>query len=177
MKTRPCTLPNHTCTWVAQQHQFTFIKTILLKKLNIPPPDRKVYRNRGKAIATSSDSYFDQNLLEEAGVQLNAEPADWKDDTDDESEEHELEAHYMYMAQLQEVTPDPVDNSRPIFDDEPMHKVQNNNDNYNVFAMENEHPEQPESSNDIYLAEQGDTNITIASSDICYDRAQDDQDK
>ncbi|GJS88560.1 integrase, catalytic region, zinc finger, CCHC-type containing protein [Tanacetum coccineum] len=43
--------------------------------------------------------------------------------------------------------------------------------------MENEHPEQPESSNDIYLAEQGDTNITIASSDICYDRAQDDQDE
>ncbi|GJV78700.1 hypothetical protein Tco_1514570 [Tanacetum coccineum] len=58
-----------------------------------------------------------------------------------------------------------------------MHKVQNNNDNYNVFAMENEHPEQPESSNDIYLTEQGDTNITIDSSDICYDRAQDDQDE
>ncbi|GJR34826.1 hypothetical protein Tco_1210510 [Tanacetum coccineum] len=83
----------------------------------------------------------------------------------------------MYMAQLQEVTPDSVDNSGPIFDDEPMHKVQNNNDNYNVFAIENEHPEQPESSNDIYLAEQGDTNITIDSSDICYDRAQDDQDE
>ncbi|GJR20473.1 protein FAR1-related sequence 5 [Tanacetum coccineum] len=29
---------------------------------------------------------------EEAGVQLNAEQADWKDDTDDESEEQELEA-------------------------------------------------------------------------------------
>ncbi|GJY81339.1 retrovirus-related pol polyprotein from transposon TNT 1-94 [Tanacetum coccineum] len=63
------------------------------------------------------------------------------------------------------------------FDDESMHKVQNNNDNYNVFAMENEHPEQPESSNDIYLTEQGDSNITIDSSDICYDRAQDDQDE
>ncbi|GJR02818.1 hypothetical protein Tco_0525802 [Tanacetum coccineum] len=50
-----------------------------------------------------------------------------------------------------------------------MHKVQNNNDNYNVFAIENEHPEQPESSNDIYLTEQGDSNITIDSSDICYD--------
>ncbi|GKG21655.1 hypothetical protein Tco_0384250, partial [Tanacetum coccineum] len=97
---------------------------------------------------------------------------DWKDDTDDQ----ELEAHYMYMEQIQEVTPDPVDNSRPIFDDEPMHKVQNNNDNYNVFAMENEHPEQPESSNDSYLTEQSDTNITIDSSDIFYDRAQDDQD-
>ncbi|GJV54212.1 retrovirus-related pol polyprotein from transposon TNT 1-94 [Tanacetum coccineum] len=100
-------------------------------------------------------AYHKEKMLlckqEEAGVQLNAEQADWKDDTDDESEEQELEAHYMYMAQLQEVTPDPVDNSGPIFDDEPMHKVQNNNDNYNVFAMENEHPEQPESSNDIYL--------------------------
>ncbi|GJS55720.1 hypothetical protein Tco_0629082 [Tanacetum coccineum] len=61
-------------------------------------------------------------IKEEAGVQLNAEQADWKDDTDDESEEQELEAHYMYMAQIQEVTPDSVDNSGPIFDDEPMHK-------------------------------------------------------
>ncbi|GJY38655.1 hypothetical protein Tco_0425019 [Tanacetum coccineum] len=85
---------------------------------------------------------------------------------DDDLNNRILEAHYMYMAQLQEVTPDQVDNSRPIFDDEPMHKVQNNNDNYNVFAMENEHPEQPESSNDIYLTEQGDSNITIDSSDI-----------
>nr|GFD11540.1 hypothetical protein [Tanacetum cinerariifolium] len=33
---------------------------------------------------------------EEAGIQLNAEQADWKDDTDDQ----ELEAHYMYMAKL-----------------------------------------------------------------------------
>ncbi|GJX55654.1 integrase, catalytic region, zinc finger, CCHC-type containing protein [Tanacetum coccineum] len=126
-------------------------------------------------------AYHKEKMLlckqEEAGVQLNAEQADWKDDTDDESDDQELEAHYMYMAQIQEVTPDPVDNSGPIFDDEPMHKVQNNNDNYNVFAMENEHPEQPESSNDIYLTEQGDTNITIDSSDICYDRAQDDQDE
>ncbi|GJY01409.1 hypothetical protein Tco_0359561 [Tanacetum coccineum] len=126
-------------------------------------------------------AYHKEKMLlckqEEAGVQLNAEQADWKDDTDDESEEQELEAHYMYMAQIHEVTPDSVDNSGPIFDDEPMHKVQNNNDNYNVFAMENEHPEQPESSNDIYLTEQGDSNITIDSSDICYDRAQDDQDE
>ncbi|GJR76837.1 retrovirus-related pol polyprotein from transposon TNT 1-94 [Tanacetum coccineum] len=125
-------------------------------------------------------AYHKEKMLlckqEEAGVQLNAEQADWKDDTDDESEDQELEAHYMYMAQIQEVTPDPVDNSGPIFDDEPMHKVQNNNDNYNVFAMENEHPKQPESSNHIYPAEQGVTNNTIDSLDICYDRTQDDQD-
>nr|GEY10305.1 hypothetical protein [Tanacetum cinerariifolium] len=38
---------------------------------------------------------------EEAGIQLNAEQADWRDDTDDESDDQELEAHYMYMAKLQ----------------------------------------------------------------------------
>nr|GEY72190.1 hypothetical protein [Tanacetum cinerariifolium] len=32
---------------------------------------------------------------EEAEIQLNAEQADWKDDTDDESEDQELEAHYI----------------------------------------------------------------------------------
>ncbi|GKC97984.1 retrovirus-related pol polyprotein from transposon TNT 1-94 [Tanacetum coccineum] len=125
-------------------------------------------------------AYHKEKMLlckqKEDRVQLNAEQADWKDDTYDESEDQELEEHYIYMAQIQEVTPDPVDNPGPIFDDESMHKVQNNNDNYNVFAMENEHPEQPESSNDIYLEEQGDTNITIDSLDICYDGDQDDQD-
>ncbi|GJQ94712.1 retrovirus-related pol polyprotein from transposon TNT 1-94 [Tanacetum coccineum] len=123
---------------------------------------------KGKAIVTSSAPTYDP------------EPAtvteDEEYDIDDESDDQDLEEHYTYMEQIQEVTPDLVDNSGPIFDDEPMHKVQNNNDNYNVFAMENEHPEQPESSNHIYLAEQGNTNITIDSLDVCYDRDQDDQD-
>nr|GEY44525.1 hypothetical protein [Tanacetum cinerariifolium] len=35
---------------------------------------------------------------EEVGIQLNVEQADWRDDTDDELEDQELEAHYMYMA-------------------------------------------------------------------------------
>nr|GFC73351.1 hypothetical protein [Tanacetum cinerariifolium] len=36
---------------------------------------------------------------EEARIQLNTEQADWRDDTnDDELEDQELEAHYMYMA-------------------------------------------------------------------------------
>ncbi|GKC53695.1 hypothetical protein Tco_1076440 [Tanacetum coccineum] len=112
---------------------------------------------------------------EEAGVQLKAEQADWRDDTDDESDDRELEAHYMYMAQIQEVTPDAADNSGPIFDDEPLQKVYDNDDNYNVFAIENEHPE-PGSVNDTYLEEQGDTNITIDSLDMCYNKEHDDQD-
>ncbi|GJY20449.1 hypothetical protein Tco_0393015 [Tanacetum coccineum] len=35
------------------------------------------------------------HIKEEVGVQLNAKQADWKDDTDDESEDQELEAHYI----------------------------------------------------------------------------------
>nr|GFB72171.1 hypothetical protein [Tanacetum cinerariifolium] len=72
---------------------------------------------------------------EEDGIQLNAEQADWRDDIDDdELEDQELEAHYMYMAQLQEVSPDAGD-SGPIFDDEPLQKVLTD-DHYNVFTME-----------------------------------------
>nr|GEX91967.1 hypothetical protein [Tanacetum cinerariifolium] len=59
---------------------------------------------------------------EEAGIQLNAEQADWRDDTDDdELKDQELEAHYMYMTQLQEVSPDATD-SGPIFDAKPLQK-------------------------------------------------------
>nr|GEW74251.1 copia protein [Tanacetum cinerariifolium] len=46
----------------------------------------------------------------------------------------ELEAHYMYMAQLQEVSPDATD-SGPIFDDEPFQKV-SNDDHYNVEELD-----------------------------------------
>ncbi|GKF75240.1 hypothetical protein Tco_0224684 [Tanacetum coccineum] len=55
----------------------------------------------------------------------------------------------MYMAQIQEVSPDAADNFGTIFD-EPLQKVQYDDDNYNVFANDREHPEQPESINDIY---------------------------
>nr|GEY29390.1 hypothetical protein [Tanacetum cinerariifolium] len=76
---------------------------------------------------------------EGAGIHMNAEQADWRDDTDDESNDHELEAHYMYMAQIQEVFPDAAD-SGPIFDFEPVQKV-STDDHYNVFSIESEHPE------------------------------------
>ncbi|GJW45565.1 retrovirus-related pol polyprotein from transposon TNT 1-94 [Tanacetum coccineum] len=84
----------------------------------------------------------------------------------------------MLLCKQEEVgvTLDAADNSGPIFDVEPLQKVQNNDDNYNVFAIKNEHPEQPESVNDTYLKEQGDTNITIDSLDMRYDREHDDQD-
>ncbi|GJS58901.1 hypothetical protein Tco_0653685 [Tanacetum coccineum] len=60
------------------------------------------------------------------------------------------------MAQIQEVTPDAADNSGTIFDAEPLQKVQNNDDNYNVFAIESEHLEQPESDDNDDLAKERD---------------------
>ncbi|GKE24991.1 hypothetical protein Tco_1436503 [Tanacetum coccineum] len=69
-----------------------------------------------------------------------------------------------------------ADNSRPIFDDEPLQKVQNNDVIYNVFAIESEHPEQPESIIDTYLVEQDEHNIIIDLLYMYYDKEQDDQD-
>nr|GEW36991.1 hypothetical protein [Tanacetum cinerariifolium] len=80
----------------------------------------------------------------------------------------ELEAHYMYMAKLQEVTPDAAKNSGPIFDKELLEKV-SNNDNYNVFAIKSDHPEQSKSVNDTYLIEQDEHNVIIDSLDMSYD--------
>nr|GEY49331.1 hypothetical protein [Tanacetum cinerariifolium] len=110
---------------------------------------------------------------EEAGIQLNAEQADWKDDTDDESDDQELEAHYMYMAKVQEVSPDAVD-SGPIFDTDPEQKVQNN-DHYDVFAIECQHPEQSESVHETYPIEQDAHNVIIESMDMNYNSEQIDQ--
>nr|GEW28555.1 hypothetical protein [Tanacetum cinerariifolium] len=107
---------------------------------------------------------------EEARIQLNAEQADWRDDTDDESEDQELKAHYMYMAQIQEVSPDAA-NSGPIFDAEPLQKV-SNDDNYNVFSIKSEHPGQSKYVHDTYLIEQDEYNPIIDSLDMSYDREQ-----
>nr|GEW91277.1 putative LRR receptor-like protein kinase [Tanacetum cinerariifolium] len=109
----------------------------------------------------------------EARIQLNAKKADWRDDTDDELEDQELEAHYMYMAKLQEVSPDAAD-SGPIFDAEPLQKV-SNNDHYNVFAIESEHPEHSESVHDTYPIEQDEHHVIIDSLDMSYNREQIDQ--
>ncbi|GKE75090.1 hypothetical protein Tco_1537131 [Tanacetum coccineum] len=114
---------------------------------NSPRINRGTGRNNQRAFNVAS-------ARENVGTQV-------MDDTVDERDDQELEAHYMYMEQIQEVTPDAADNFGPIFDTEPLQNVQNDNDNYNVFANDREHSEQPESVNDTYLEEQGDTNITI----------------
>nr|GEW18712.1 hypothetical protein [Tanacetum cinerariifolium] len=122
----------------------------------------------------AKDAAYDREKMilckqEEAGIQLNAEQADWRDDTDDdELEDQELEAHYMYMAQLQEVSLDAADSGH-ILDDEPLQKV-SNDDYYNVFAIESAHPEQSESVHDTYPIKHDVHTVIIDSLDMSYDR-------
>nr|GEV56152.1 RNA-directed DNA polymerase, eukaryota, reverse transcriptase zinc-binding domain protein [Tanacetum cinerariifolium] len=66
-----------------------------------------------------STGYENQRIGNVAGARETVEQVDWRDDIDDELEDQELKAHYMYMAQLQEVSPDATD-SGPIFDTEPI---------------------------------------------------------
>ncbi|GJW73535.1 hypothetical protein Tco_0132905 [Tanacetum coccineum] len=119
------------------------------RAINIVRARENVARECQKLKRAKDSAYHKEKMLmckqEEAGIQLSAEQVDWRDDTDDELEDQELEAHYI-------------------------------DDDYNVFANERQHPEQPGSVNDKYLMEQGDTNITHDSSDMSNNGEEADQD-
>ncbi|GJW32889.1 hypothetical protein Tco_0052921 [Tanacetum coccineum] len=130
---------------------------------------KKIYKPTNNNLRTSSNtstpvvqqSRIQEKMLlykqEEAGFQLNDEQAHWRHDTDDEPEDQELEAHYLYMAQIQE--------------------IQNNDDDYNFLPLKGNSPQSnPESINDTYPVDQDEHNIIIDSLDMSYDREQDDQD-
>ncbi|GJX39093.1 gag-pol polyprotein [Tanacetum coccineum] len=70
----------------------------------------------------------------EKGVPLQVEQADWLEDTNEEIDEQELEAHYFFMVQ---------------YDAE-----------YNVFTSERQHFEQPESIGNTRVVERFDSNVT-----------------
>nr|GEW76112.1 retrovirus-related Pol polyprotein from transposon TNT 1-94 [Tanacetum cinerariifolium] len=128
---------------------------------------QKIYKPTNNNLRTSSNT---RRANQDNSLRINRGTGDA---TDDELEDQELEAHYMYMAKLQEVSPDAAD-SGPIFDAEPLQKV-SNDDHYNVFAIESEHPEQLESIHDTYPIEQDEHNMIIDSLDMSYDREQIDQ--
>ncbi|GJT75516.1 retrovirus-related pol polyprotein from transposon TNT 1-94 [Tanacetum coccineum] len=105
----------------------------------------------------------------EQGVPLQAEQADWLEDTDEEIDEQELEAHYSYMAKIQEVSPEETSSTS-----QPLEQVQNHDEN-DVFANMRRHSEQPESINDTYVLEKDDSNVIPDSSNICTNDNQVDQ--
>nr|GEU59294.1 hypothetical protein [Tanacetum cinerariifolium] len=97
----------------------------------------------------------------EKGVPLQAEQADWLEDGDEEIDEQELEAHYSFMAKIQEV---PTADSRT--DTEPLEQVHTDAE-YNVFPNVRQHSEQPESTRNTCLVEKDNSNVTPDSSNMC----------
>nr|GEX79991.1 integrase, catalytic region, zinc finger, CCHC-type, peptidase aspartic, catalytic [Tanacetum cinerariifolium] len=83
--------------------------------------------------------------------------------------EQELEAHYNYMAKIQEV---PTADSGT--DSEPVEQVQNEV-RYNVFANNLQHSEQSESVSNTCLVETNDSNVTPDSPDMCEDDIKNEQ--
>ncbi|GJT37375.1 hypothetical protein Tco_0937240 [Tanacetum coccineum] len=89
--------------------------------------------------------------------------------SDEEIEKKELEAHYSYMAKIQEVSPEESSSTG-----QPLEQVQNH-DESNVYDNVRRHSEQPESINDTYVLEKDDSNVTPDSSNICTNDNQVDQ--
>nr|GEZ90654.1 hypothetical protein [Tanacetum cinerariifolium] len=89
--------------------------------------------------------------------------------TDEEVDKQELEAHYSYMAKIQEVPTSLLDT-----DSEPVEQVQNDA-GYNVFANHLQHSEQSESVSNTYLVETDDSNVIPNSPDMCEDDIQNEQ--
>ncbi|GKG28644.1 hypothetical protein Tco_0416009, partial [Tanacetum coccineum] len=69
----------------------------------------------------------------EQGVPLQAEQADWLADTDEKIDEQELEAHYSFMAKIQEVLPEESSST-----EQPLEQVQNDDEN-NVSPNDKQH--------------------------------------
>ncbi|GJQ89834.1 retrovirus-related pol polyprotein from transposon TNT 1-94 [Tanacetum coccineum] len=103
------------------------------------------------------------------GVPLQVEQAGWLEDTNEEIDEQELEAHYNYMAKIQEV---PTIDSGTYTD--PLEKVQYDAE-YNVFTNERQHSEQPESINNTCVVEKVYSNVIPDSPDMCDNDIQTDQ--
>nr|GEU93789.1 hypothetical protein [Tanacetum cinerariifolium] len=150
---------------------------------------KKIYKPTNNNLRTSSNSknknecrkpkrvkdsaYHKEKMLlckqAKQGVPLQAEQYDWLADTDEEVDEQELEAHYSYMAKIQEVP-----NADLGTDSEPVKQVQNNVE-CNVFANELQHSEQSELVSNTCLVETDDSNVTHNSPDMCEDDIQNDQ--
>ncbi|GJT60914.1 hypothetical protein Tco_1004447 [Tanacetum coccineum] len=93
--------------------------------------------------------FGNQRAVNVVGVRETVEQSDWLADTDEEIDEQELEAHYSYMAKIQEVP-----NADSGTDAEPLEQVQYDTDD-NVFANDIQHFDQSESISNTCAVETG----------------------
>nr|GEY74812.1 hypothetical protein [Tanacetum cinerariifolium] len=159
-----------------------------LPKPSIPSRSHTSIRHKGKEITKPItplyETAFEEDRLRtprttrrrcccakkaEQGVSLQVEQYNWLADTDEEVDEQELEAHYSYMAKIQEVP-----NADSGTDSELVEHVQKNVE-YNVFANDLQHSEQSEYVSNTCLVEADDSNVTPNSPGMCEDDIQNEQ--
>ncbi|GKD59144.1 hypothetical protein Tco_1296653 [Tanacetum coccineum] len=98
----------------------------------------------------------------EQGVPLQAEQADWLEDTDEEIDEQELEAHYSYMAKIQRYLHQTESSSTV-----PIGTVQNQDENDVFCHIEGYDSEQNLNPLTTHMFEKDDKNVIPDSSNIC----------
>ncbi|GJU47593.1 hypothetical protein Tco_1204859 [Tanacetum coccineum] len=112
---------------------------------------KKIYKPTNNNLKTSSNSKNKNvdTFPRYKNVNDNqTEQADWLEDTDEEIDEQELKAHYSFMVKIKEVLPADLGS-----DAKPLENVQYDAE-YNVFANERQHSEQPESINNTCVQKQ-----------------------
>nr|GEW29279.1 hypothetical protein [Tanacetum cinerariifolium] len=110
------------------------------------------YGNQRTMIVVGARETVGSQVVQQTGIQcFNYEEID----------EQELEAHYSFMARIQEVPT--IDSGTDI---EPLEQVQYD-DRYNVFANKRQHSEKPKSICNTCVVEKVDSNVIPDSSDMC----------
>nr|GFA11187.1 hypothetical protein [Tanacetum cinerariifolium] len=141
------------------------------RTVNVAGPREKVEVRKPKRV--KDFAYHKEKMLlckqAEQGVPLQAKQYDWLADTDEEVNEQELEAHYSYMAKIQEIP-----NADSGTDSKLVEQVLNKAE-YNVFANALQHSEQSKLVSNTCLIETDDSNVTPDSPDMCDDDIQNDQ--
>nr|GEY66790.1 hypothetical protein [Tanacetum cinerariifolium] len=100
--------PYNKVSPIATLNSFKVTITLQAKVVDSTLGNNKEYghvaRECQKSKRAKDAAYHKEKMLlckqEEAGFQLNTEQADWKDDTDDEPEDQELEAHYVELKRI-----------------------------------------------------------------------------
>nr|GEW95731.1 hypothetical protein [Tanacetum cinerariifolium] len=162
---------NHSC-WARKNTRSSLVQQTGIQCFNCKEFDHFAKECRKPKRVKDSMYHKEKMLLckqAEQGVPLQAEQYDWIADTDKEIDEQELEAHYSYMAKIQEV---PTTDSGT--DSEPLERVQYDA-GYNVFANKIQHSEQSKFIRNICVVETNDSNVTPDSPDMCDNDIQNDQ--
>nr|GEY62755.1 retrovirus-related Pol polyprotein from transposon TNT 1-94 [Tanacetum cinerariifolium] len=157
----------------AQANQNPYYKTSKYKGKEIAKPITPPSESASKEDSDPEQAQRDKNM--QKNLALIAKKAEIQkglktpQDTDEKIDVEELEAHYSYMAKIQEVP-----TADTCTDSEPLEQVQNDT-GYNVFANDLQHSKQSESIYNTCIVETDDSNVILDSPDMCEDDMQNDQ--